>query len=96
MRTAREHFDLGKRRLLDDQAGELMAEELLQVQNCLAEIRADGSLGPLELLDLKSSLPNFFTATPRAGSAPSKYLDLLGTPSGKNGVMGYVRVRVEE
>ncbi len=43
LRLAREHFLAGKAQLLDCAAGELMAEELLQVQNCLAEITGEFS-----------------------------------------------------
>lgn len=38
LRTARQHFDLAVQVLQEQAAGELMAEELLQVQNALAEI----------------------------------------------------------
>ncbi|MGI9292061.1 MAG: tRNA modification GTPase, partial [Gammaproteobacteria bacterium] len=38
LQTAREHFTQAHRLLLEAAAGELMAEELLQVQNALAEI----------------------------------------------------------
>ena len=38
LRSGREHFDAARRQLGEQQAGELMAEELLQVQNALAEI----------------------------------------------------------
>jgi len=38
LRQAQKYFQAGKIQLLDYSAGELMAEELLQVQNCLAEI----------------------------------------------------------
>ncbi len=41
LRRAREHFEAGRSCLLDQAAGELMAEELLQVQNCLAEITGE-------------------------------------------------------
>jgi len=38
LRRAQEHFDEARRVLSEHSAGELMAEELLQVQNALAEI----------------------------------------------------------
>ena len=38
LQVAREHFDAARRQLEERRAGELMAEELLQVQNALAEI----------------------------------------------------------
>ena len=49
LRRAREHFMAGKSQLLDHAAGELMAEELLQVQNRLAEIT--GEFSSDDLLD---------------------------------------------
>lgn len=41
LRLAREHFDAACRQLESQQAGELMAEELLQVQNALASITGE-------------------------------------------------------
>ncbi|MAF82547.1 MAG: tRNA uridine-5-carboxymethylaminomethyl(34) synthesis GTPase MnmE [Gammaproteobacteria bacterium] len=43
LRQARDHFLAGKTQLLEYAAGELMAEELLQVQNHLAEITGEFS-----------------------------------------------------
>ncbi len=43
LQKARRHFDAGCRQLADHAAGELMAEELLQVQNALAEITGEFS-----------------------------------------------------
>ena len=48
LRLARKHFLVGKTQLLEYAAGELMAEELLQVQNHLAEIT--GEFGSDDLL----------------------------------------------
>ena len=39
--AARRHFGLARKRLLEEKAAELMAEELLQVQNELAEITGE-------------------------------------------------------
>jgi len=41
LNEARIHFERGRSLLLEDRAGELMAEELLQVQNALAEISGE-------------------------------------------------------
>jgi len=41
LRAARTHFEHARAQLLENQAGELMAEELLQVQNALAEITGE-------------------------------------------------------
>jgi len=43
LRAARTHFETARAQLLEHQAGELMAEELLQVQNALAEITGEFS-----------------------------------------------------
>ena len=43
LRRACEHFEVGREQLLKHAAGELMAEELLQVQNHLAEITGEFS-----------------------------------------------------
>ena len=48
LKRAREHFQAGKAQLTEQAAGELMAEELLQVQNHLAEIT--GEFGSDDLL----------------------------------------------
>jgi tRNA modification GTPase len=41
LRKAREYFVRGRQQLLEHRAGELMAEEMLQVQNALAEITGE-------------------------------------------------------
>lgn len=43
LRVARQHFEDGRDQLRENQAGELMADELLQVQNALAEITGEFS-----------------------------------------------------
>jgi len=43
LRIARSHFETGRQQLLKHRAGELMAEEMLQVQNALAEITGEFS-----------------------------------------------------
>ena len=48
LHRARAHFEAGRRQLSQHQAGELLAEELLQVQNAFAEIT--GEFGSDELL----------------------------------------------
>ena len=47
LQRAREHYDAGCRELRDRGAGELLAAELLQVQNALAEITGDFSIDDL-------------------------------------------------
>jgi tRNA modification GTPase len=41
LRDARKHFELGREQLVENQAGELMADEMLQVQNALAGITGE-------------------------------------------------------
>jgi tRNA modification GTPase len=43
LNRARAHFDTGRRQLADARAGELLAEELREVQNALAEITGEFS-----------------------------------------------------
>jgi len=43
LRAARQHFEGARQQLVEHQAGELMADELLQVQNALAEITGEFS-----------------------------------------------------
>ena len=43
LKKARRHFEIGRRQLEDNHAGDLMADELLQVQNSLAEITGEFS-----------------------------------------------------
>ncbi len=47
-------------------------------ENRILEIRADGTPSAPVTLPLEHPLTQFFTATPRAGCAPSRTLDLLG------------------
>ena len=51
-------------------------------ENRIMEIRADGTTFPAITIPLKHPLIQFFTATPRAGCAPSWTLDLLGRRRG--------------
>ena len=67
-----------------------------KLHNGLMEVLADGSAGSAVRLALaKPFAPQFFTATPRGGSAPSKYLDLLGAAEGDPQTIRYARVSVE-
>ncbi len=73
-------------------------------ENRLMELAPDGTPSKPITLQLKRPLVQFFTATPRAGNAPSWTLDLLGVPRGGwkpheganfkewDGEMSYVRV----
>jgi hypothetical protein len=64
--------------------------------NRIVEIGADGSPGEPVAIPLERPLSSYFTATVRAGSAPSAVIDLLGTPHGDAGVIRYACVRVAD
>lgn len=63
-------------------------------ENRLFEVLPDGSAGPSIRVAMRHPLVSFFTATPRAGSAHSDVLDLLGTAAGEARVIRYARIRV--
>ena len=63
-------------------------------ENRLLELKRDGSDGPSAVVPLSHPLNSFFTATPRAGSAPSSTLDLLGVRVDGRLKVSYARVRV--
>jgi hypothetical protein len=70
-------------------AGQAVAE------NRIVEMTPDGFPGKPVTLPLKQPFSNFFTATVRAGSQPSKIIDMFGTPDGVNNAMHYARVRLK-
>jgi hypothetical protein len=63
-------------------------------ENRVMEVRSDGSPSESIRLNLKHPLSQFFTATVRAGSAPSQVIDLLGQPADQPNVIAYARVRL--
>lgn len=63
-------------------------------ENRLVELRADGTAGEALRVPLKHPFTSFFTATPRAGSAPSSFLDLLGHRTGGSQTISYAQVRI--
>ncbi len=63
-------------------------------ENRLFEVLPDGSAGQSVHVGLGHPLVSFFTATPRAGSAPSQVLDLLGTAADQPLAIRYARIRV--
>ena len=76
-------------------------------ENRILEIRADGAPSVPVTIPLKHPLRSFFTATPRAGCAPSWTLDLLGRRRARNlpyeegtgnkeSEISYARVRIAE
>lgn len=63
-----------------------------QSGNYIIEALADGTYSSPVPIDLAKPLTRFFTSTPRAGSEPSRYLDVLGN---SGNTMRYVRMRLE-
>jgi hypothetical protein len=63
-------------------------------KNRIMEISADGSAGAPVRVPLQHPLTSYFTATVRAGSAPSETLDLLGHRAGQPLTLSYARVRL--
>ncbi len=64
-------------------------------ENRLLEILPDGSVTNSVPVPLQKPFTDFFTATVRAGSPPSKTLELLGTRQGSNVTISYARIRIE-
>lgn len=73
-------------------AEDVAAEGGSERGNRLFEIVEDGQPGAMVAVPLQSPLTSFYTATPRAGSAPSWTLDLLGTAAGSPTAVRYVRL----
>lgn len=63
-------------------------------ENRLVELLPDGSSGPQVRVPLKQPFTEYFTATVRAGSPPSKILDVLGPRAGSGQAIGYARIRL--
>lgn len=66
-----------------------------RMETRLIELNGAGKPGTSVTLNLEHPFKsNFFTATPRAGSAPGPWLDLVGECDGRPGVIRHARVRV--
>jgi hypothetical protein len=65
-----------------------------QTENRVLEVLADGSATPAVRLPLAQPLGIFVTATERAGSKPSRFLDLLGMTAYNATKVRYARVRL--
>jgi hypothetical protein len=61
-------------------------------ENRIMEVFKDGTAGPPSVVPLRRPMLGF-TATPRAGGAPSHYLDLLGL---SGSTVRYARVRIDD
>ena len=62
-------------------------------ENRIQRVGAEGLVGAPARIPLKTPFVSYFTATPRAGSAPSRTLDMLGMRSGSANEIAYARVR---
>ncbi len=72
-----------------DAAGKSISE------NRLLEILPDGSVSKAVRVPLQRPFTDFFTATIRAGSPPSRTLELLGTRQGSNTTISFARIHIE-
>lgn len=63
-------------------------------ENRVVEVLPEGSFGTFMTIPLSSPFTSYFTATPRAGSKPSRTLDLFGLKSGAGQVLSYARVQL--
>ncbi|NOZ22909.1 MAG: hypothetical protein GXP25_17670 [Planctomycetes bacterium] len=64
-------------------------------ENRLMEIFRNGETGQAVRVPMKHPMSQFFTATPRGGSAPSMMIDLLGVRAGAKNTISYARVKLE-
>ncbi len=64
-------------------------------ENRIMEINQHGTVGPAIKVPLAKPLNMYMTATSRAGTTPSKFLDLLGVAPAEPNEIRYVRVKVE-
>ncbi len=72
----------------------LHVSEAGRSRNELLEIAADGTPGTRTPIPFAKAFGSFFTATPRAGNAPSDVVDLLGVQAGSNHTLSYARLRL--
>jgi hypothetical protein len=63
-------------------------------ENRVLEILPDGSTGAAVRLPLAKPFTSYFTATVRAGSPPSRTLEMLGLRAGAGNTISYARVRL--
>jgi hypothetical protein len=64
-------------------------------ENRVREIQRDGAVSAPVRLPLQKPFTSFFTATVRAGCAPSRLLEMLGHREGAANTIGYARVRLD-
>ena len=63
-------------------------------ENRVREILRDGSVTPAVRLPLQKTFSQYFTATVRGGSSPSRTLEMLGPRNGSPNTISYARVRL--
>jgi len=63
-------------------------------ENRVVEIMPDGLFSPSMRLPLQRPFTSFFTATVRAGSPPSRTLEMLGERAGAALTISYAAVRL--
>jgi len=63
-------------------------------ENRVMEIRSDGPTSEQMRVPLRTPFTSYFTATVRAGSPPSKTLELLGHRAGAPNTISYARIRL--
>ncbi|MBI5769199.1 MAG: hypothetical protein HZA93_15505 [Verrucomicrobia bacterium] len=65
-------------------------------ENRIEELRADGAPGAVVRLPFAKPFRSYFTATERAGCAPSATLELLGLRVGTSNTISYARVQLDD
>lgn len=63
-------------------------------ENRLREVLAEGGFGPAVRVPLRRPFASYFTATVRAGSPPSRTLELLGEQQGRDKTISFARIRL--
>jgi hypothetical protein len=63
-------------------------------ENRILEIHADGSVSDPARVPLQKPFTDFYTVTTRAGSPPSRMLELLGVRQGSSTTISYARIRL--
>ncbi|NQT39025.1 MAG: hypothetical protein HQ581_16120 [Planctomycetes bacterium] len=63
-------------------------------ENRLMELADDGGAGAWVNVPMKHPMSDYFTATVRGGSPPSRFLELLGHRADQPGTISYARIRL--
>ena len=72
-----------------DAAGNGISEDRIM------ELYRNGGISPWVKVPMKHPMSDYFTATVRAGSPPSRFLELLGHRAGKPATISYARIRLD-